>query len=181
MRRFQPALFGLLLISSFANAQLAVFKMVGKNSENSKMGFGTFAYWDFPLNEIGTNSLMIELLDFAYFPQKNSNINSPVAYVSIKAGFKYIFSEESKTGFYVEPSVGYCRVVYNLEGYDATYGDGVALAAEAGYSLEVGKRANTFVFGLKYETDMGAKDKKLSAIGLRIAYSFHMFRKRSND
>lgn len=51
-------------------AQLAVAKMVGKGSDNYKMGFGLFTYYDFPLNDIGNRSLRIELLDTAYFPSK---------------------------------------------------------------------------------------------------------------
>ena len=152
--------------------------MVGKNADNSKIGFGVFAYWDIPVNEIGNRSVMIELLDLAYFPQKNSDINSVIGYLSIKAGFRYIFSEESKTGFYVEPSVGYCRVV-NSEGPNGTYGDGIAVAGEAGYSLEVGQQSNTLVFGLKFESDMAGKNTSVSSISLRFSYSFHLFRKRN--
>lgn len=160
-------------------AQLAVFKMVGKNSTNSKLGFGTFVYWDFPVNEVQNNSVMIELMDFAFFPPKDDNIVSPIGYLSIKAGFKHIFSEESKTGFYIEPSAGYCRVVTN-DDINKSYGDGVAVAAEAGYSLEVGQRANTLVLGLKYESDMAGGNNKINAISLRLSYSFHLFRKRTD-
>ncbi len=99
MRKFFFLFLLSLFISSSLHSQLAVFKMVGKNAGNSTIGFGTFAYWDIPVNEIGNRSVMIELLDFAFFPRKNSDINSVIGYVSIKAGFRYIFSEESKTGF----------------------------------------------------------------------------------
>ena len=153
--------------------------MLGKNSSNSKIGFGTFVYWDFPVNQAQNNSAVIELMDFAYFPQKDDNIVSPIGYLSIKAGFKHIFSEESKTGFYVEPSVGYCRVVTS-DDVNKNYGDGIAVAGEAGYSQEVGQRANTLVLGLKYESDMAGSDKKISAISLRLSYSFHLFRKRND-
>ncbi len=118
---------------------------------------------------------MVELLDFGYFPGKDPD--SAQGYASIKIGYRHIFSEDSKTGFFVEPSAGYCRVVVG----DGTYGDGVAIAGEVGYSQEVGQRANTLVFGLKYESDMGNHDKKISAISFRISYSFHLFRKRNNN
>lgn len=168
-----------LFIESSLHSQLAVFKMVGKNSANSKLGFGTFVYWDFPVSQVQYNSVVIELMDLAFFPPKDDNIVSPIGYLSIKAGFKHIFSEESKTGFYVEPSAGYCRVVTN-DDINKSYGDGVAVAAEAGYSLEVGQRANTLVFGLKYESDMVGGNNKINAISLRASYSFHLFRKRSD-
>jgi hypothetical protein len=154
--------------------------MLGKSATNSKIGFGTFAYWDIPVNEIGNNSVMIELLDFAYFPQKNPDIDGLIGYASIKVGYRHIFSEESKTGFFIEPSAGYCRVG-NTAGSDGTYGDGVALAGEVGYSLEVGQRANTLVFGLKYESDLAGANTTINAISLRFSYSFHLFRRRRDD
>ena len=58
-------------------------------------------------------------------------------YISIKLGYRKIFSEESKTGFFVEPQSGYCRVVVVDDRYlEATYGDGVAAAIEAGTVLK---------------------------------------------
>lgn len=164
---------------SSLHSQLAVFKMVGKNSDNAKIGFGAFANWDIPLNDIGNRSVMVELLDFAYFPQKNTDIYSIISYLSIKAGYRYIFSEESKTGFFVEPAVGYCRVV-NSEGAEA-YGDGIAVAMETGYSLEVGQRSNTLVFGLKYERDMAGTKYTISSLAFRASYSFRLFGKRRRD
>lgn len=167
------------LISFTANSQLSVSKMLGKNAGNSTFGYGLFANYDFPLNDIGNRSLMIEFMDLVYFPPKNPDLYSVLAYISIKAGYRYIFSEETKTGFYVEPSVGYCRVV-NSDGPEGTYGDGVALAAEAGYTIEVGQRGNNLNLGLKYETDLAGTNHTLSSLGLRVAYSFHLFRKRSD-
>jgi hypothetical protein len=167
------------IISSPLHSQLAVAKMLGKNSGNSTVGFGTFVYYDIPLNDIGNRSVVIEILDLVYFPRKNDQINSVIGYVSIKAGYKYIFSEETKTGFYAEPSVGYCRVVKSGV-TDATYGDGVAIAAEGGYTLEVGQRGNSLNFGLKYETDIAGSNYTISSIAFRLSYSFHLFRKRGD-
>lgn len=164
-------------ISYTANSQLSVVKMLGKGSENSKLGYGLFAYWTIPLNDIGNRNVMIELLDFAYFPRKNTQINSVIAYISIKAGYRYIFSAETKTGFYIEPSVGYGRVV-NSEGSEGTYGDGLALAGEAGYTLEVGESGNSLNFGLKFERIMAGESTSVSSLGLRISYSFRLFGRR---
>lgn len=165
------------IIFSTANAQLEVEKMIGKNSKNSTIGYGTFAFWDFPLNETGNRSLVIELLDFGYFPQKHSEIESVIGYLSIKAGYKYIFSEETKTGFYIEPAAGYCLVI-NSAGPNGTNRNGIALACELGYTVEVGRGDNNLNFGLKYETDQAGGNTTMSAIAFRFSYSFHLFRRR---
>jgi hypothetical protein len=71
-------------------------------------------------------------MDFAFFPSKPIR-KVPIGYLSIKLGYKYVFSE-TKTGFYLEPSAGYCRVVFNDPSdwqTQTSYGDGVAAALEA--------------------------------------------------
>jgi hypothetical protein len=159
---------------STSNAQLSLVKAIGKHSHNAKIGFGTFLFYDIPVGQMN-NSIVVELLDFAYFPQKNTDSNSVIGYASIKLGYKYSFSQESKTGFYLEPSAGYCRVV-NSEG-DGTFGDGIAVALEGGYSIEVGQRGNTINFGLKYESDMAGTNHTISSVSLRASYSFLAFRR----
>lgn len=170
--------FSACIISSAVHAQLAIAKVVGKNAGQSKIGFGAFTYFDFPVNEEGTSSLRLELLDFAYFP-RSADTALTKAYVSIKVGYKHIFSE-TRTGFYVEPQLGYCRVVsIEKEAPEATHGDGIAAAFEAGYSLEVGERGNTFNFGLKYETDRAGPEHTISSVGFRVSYSFNFFRRNN--
>lgn len=177
MKRILISLSLIFLISLTANSQLAVYKMVGKNSANAKLGFGAFAFTQIPLNDIGNRNFVIELMDLAYFPQKDDNLNTVLAYISIKLGYKYIFSEETNTGFYLEPSAGYCRVVNN-DSPDATFGDGFAAALESGYILGVGQQDNTINFGLKYESDMAGTIHKVNTISFRVSYSFHLLRKR---
>jgi hypothetical protein len=160
-------------------SQLSVSKMLGKNSGNAKVGLGTFTFTQIPLNDIGNRNLVIELMDFTYFLQKDPDISSVIAYLSIKVGYKYIFNDETKTGFYLEPSIGYCRVI-NSEGTEGSYGDGIAIATEAGYTVEVGSSSNNLNFGLKYETDMAGTNHTLSSLGFRISYAFHLFRTRKN-
>lgn len=160
---------------SFSYSQLAVYKMIGENSENTGLGVGLFAYWDIPINEVGNNSVVIELLDMAYFPPKDKDNQSVLGHLSIKAGFKHIFSNESKTGFYVEPSAGYCRVVRS-DGPEGEYGDGLAVALETGYSLEVGQGDNTVLLGLKFERDMAGKAFTINTLALRLSFSFHLAR-----
>jgi hypothetical protein len=161
-----------------AHSQLMVSKLVGKNSKNSKIGFGVFAFYEFPLNDEGNRAFRLELLDFAYFPKKDENLNSILGYISIKAGYKYVFSE-TKSGFYLEPQAGYCRTVLDdVTKIDAVAGDGVALALEGGYGIEVGQRGNMINFGLKYETDIAGSETTISSIGFRASYSFGMFKRR---
>jgi hypothetical protein len=168
----------LFFCSLAADAQLALTKRVGKGSDASKTGFGVFAYYDIPLQQSENRSLRIELLDLAFFPKKEVPGAMSSGYVSVKLGYKHIFSE-TKTGFYVEPQAGYCRVVVvdsNLD--EALYGDGFAAAMEAGYSLEVGENSNTINVGVKYETDRAGKAFTLNSVGLRLSYSFNLFRRK---
>ncbi|HVM87628.1 MAG TPA: hypothetical protein VMT76_05535 [Puia sp.] len=182
MKKTCLALSLFLFLFFSAHSQLMVAKRLGKNESNSKLGYGVFAYIDFPLGDYENRSFRIELLDFAFFGSKNDSLRSPIGYLSIKLGYKYIFSE-TKTGFYIEPQAGYCRVVtdnpYDLTN-QASYGDGVALAFEAGYSLEVGQRGHVINFGIKYEDDIARTPNTMGSVGFRISYAFNMFRKKES-
>jgi hypothetical protein len=140
-----------------------------------------FSYLDFPLaNE--NQSFRIELMDLALFPTKGENFFTSTAdmkgYLSIKLGYKYVFSE-TQQGFYLLPSAGYCRVVLSKQGEgDATYGDGIAGALEGGYTLEVGQNGHTLNFGLKYEYDRGNATHIIQSVGFRVSYGFGLFRKK---
>ena len=164
--------------SSTPYSQLMVSKMLGKNADNSQLGFGFFTFLDFPLAS-ENQSIRLELVDMAYYPQKNVDIFSPIGYVSVKAGYKYVFSED-QAGFYLEPSAGYCRVVNSgAENFvNAESRDGIAMALEGGYSLAVGQKDNTVNFALKYETDRAGSDFIINSIGFRVGISFHIFRHR---
>ena len=128
-----------VFITASLSAQLAVAKIVGKDADKYKLGFGLFAYYDIPVGEIGNNSVRIELLDGPYFPGKTKD--SSAGYISIKLGYRHIFSSETKTGFYIEPQLGYCRVG-DAGGPEASFGDGVAIALEGGYTIEMGEQGN---------------------------------------
>jgi hypothetical protein len=171
------AIFSIIISASYA--QLMISKLVGKHSNNSKIGYGTFAYFDVPLNDEQNTSFRLEILDLALFPPVDEDMYSIIGYISIKLGYKKIFSD-TKTGIYIEPQAGYCRVVpYQYGLYDGVYGDGVAVAMETGYSLEVGQRGQTLNFGLKYESDIGSKNITANSIGLRISYCFNTFGRKS--
>lgn len=162
------------------SAQLMISKVVGKNADKYKLGYGIFSFYDFPVGEVGNNSVRLELFDAAVFPSKSQGWDSLTGYVSIKLGFKHIFSSETTTGFYVEPQIGYGRVVSGETGpNDANYGDGIAAALEAGYTVEVGQRGQHLNFGVKYETIKADKEHTISSVGLRFSYEFNMFRRKS--
>jgi len=170
----------LLVVACCAKSQVMVSKIIGKYSKESQLGWGVFAFYDFPLFQSQNQSLRVELMDFGYFPTKVDSVAVPIGYLSIKLGYKHVFSE-TKTGFYLEPSAGYCRVVFSDPGdwqTQASYGDGVAAALEAGYSLEVGQRGHEINFGLKYEADLAGAAHTISSIGFRISYQFNLFSKK---
>jgi len=169
------------ILSIPVQAQLAVLKMIGKNAASHKLGFGVFMYYDFPLNDIGNRSLRLELADIGYFPSKFSNNPTSDVYASIKIGYRYIFSEETNSGFYLEPQAGYARVGATDDSPNGSHGDGVAAAIEGGYALGVGQNGNHLNFGLKYEADIAGSDHTIQAIGFRVSYSFNLFRRRRDD
>jgi hypothetical protein len=168
---------------SFTQGQIMVTKLLGKNANQSNLGFGVFLFYDFPLSGSENQSLRIELLDFGYYSTKNDTTAvDPIGYLSIKLGYKYVFSE-TKTGFYVEPQAGYCRVVSNDPNNWQTgtsYGDGLALALEAGYSLEVGNRGHVINFGLKFERDIAGTPNTISSLGFRFSYQFNLFSRKDD-
>lgn len=168
------------LFSVASYAQLMVAKLVGKDAANYGLGYGLFTYLDIPLAN-DNQSFRIELMDLAFFPTKGENFFTSTAdakgYISIKLGYKYVFSE-TQAGFYLLPSAGYCRAVIAKAGEDATHGDGIAGALEGGYTLEVGQRGHTLNFGLKYEYDYGNATHIIQSVGFRFSYAFGLFRKK---
>jgi len=172
-----------LFMTSSLYSQVMVTKLIGKNSKNSGVGFGVFSFLDFPLhiNQMENQSIRFEWVDFAYYPPINSYIPSIIAYISNKLGYRYIFSE-TKTGFYIEPEAGFGQVVINEP--DSTNDKtayGLALALEVGYSLEVGQRGNSLIFGLKYENDLPSSYQyNANSIGFRFAFCFQLLRRKSN-
>lgn len=172
-----------ILFAVAGQSQLMVSKLVGKDADKYGLGYGLFTYLDFPLaNE--NQSFRVELIDIAFFPAKGESFftgtGDSKGYVSIKLGYKYVFSE-TQAGFYLIPSAGYCRAIDIREGEDATYGDGIAAALEGGYALEVGQRGHMVNFGLKYEYDRGNATHIIQSVGLRVSYAFGMFRRKDRN
>jgi len=187
----QKTLFVLFFFLSFAEmgySQLMVSKQLGKSGENSKLGYGTFASFDYPLPRLPNQSIRLEILDFAYFPRKDEDIQSLLGYLSIKLGYKYVFSED-QAGWYLIPSAGWVRVVSADDPTNnpsvKSYKDGIALALEGGYSIPVGRGDGTINLGLKYEDDLAGTfyntDFTLRSLSFRASYAFHIFGGRGRD
>ena len=163
---FKAALF----LFFFLSGQVSVMKIVGKNRDGYKTGTGIFYFLDIPVNPVANNSIVLELFDFGNFYVKNNSGKEPTAYLSAKAGFRHIFNNEGKTGFFIEPQAGYSwttsgKSYLNMQG-------GPALAMIAGYSQEVGFSGNSLVFGLKYEMDLPGRATQINTIGFRFAFNY---------
>jgi hypothetical protein len=173
---------GLCLLSMAVHSQLMVSKLIGNGSSKFGLGYGIFTYLDIP-RASENQSFRIELMELAIYPTKGENFFTSTAegrgYISIKLGYKYVFSE-THAGFYIIPSAGYCRTVFTYPGQTTLKGDGIAGALESGYALEVGQNGHTLNFGLKYEYDHGGSSLILQSIGFRFSYAFGLFQRRDN-
>ena len=160
------------LISVSVSGQFSVMKMVGKNAQEHQAGFGFFYFFDIYSNELSNKSLILEAFDMGDFHSVPKSFKETAKYFSIKAGYRNIFNDGGKTGFFIEPQAGFCMAKSGVP--DAGIGKGLALALIAGYSLEVGEWGNSIVFGFKYESDLPGKVNQVNTIGFRIAFSFNM-------
>ncbi len=155
-----------LTISTCLCAQIEVFKIVGKNSEefSHQYGFGTFLKLSVPVNQ-GSDAITGEIgimgLD-----------GYSAGFVVLKAGYRYTLNR-SGYGLYVEPQAGYAA------GND-TYKDvaGVSTVAAVGYLFQPIGNVRLDV-GLRFENIFTAYGS-YSFVGLRIAHNFSLFR-RSAD
>ncbi len=175
MNKFIFLLSGLLLLSIFSYGQLGVLKMIGQDAEKAKLGYSLFLAYNINISAAGNRVLTLELLDGGFFPGKDEDEDRLIGYVSIKAGYRYIFTQEGKTGFFLEPQLGYCKVVRHRE--DNVSKSGVAAALIGGYSLQTDSRGSSLLFGLKYEADIAGKAYTLQSTGFRVAYIFSLARR----
>ncbi len=169
----------IMAIGLQADSQISLNKIVGKHADNYRFGYGLFSFYDFYLDEYENRSIRLELLDFVVFPLDDGEprFTTPNgrAFLSIRAGYKHIFSE-TKTGFYILPSAGWCKSIITEYPDNTRHRNGLALALEGGYSLEVGQRGQSLNFGIKYETDRANEQYTISSVGFRASYSFNLFR-----
>jgi hypothetical protein len=180
VKKIVLSLFFFCLLSFASHAQFMVSKLVGKDAAKYGTGYGLFTYFDFPMAS-DNQSIRLELMELAFFPTKGEKFFTATGgskgYLSIKLGYKYVFSE-TQGGFYLLPSAGYCRAVLINPGQETTYGDGIAGALEGGYALEVGQNGHTLNLGLKYEYDRGNATHIIQSVGFRASYAFGLFRKK---
>jgi hypothetical protein len=163
---FQAAMF----LFFFLSGQVSVMKIVGKNSEGYKPTVGIFYSFDIPVNPAENNSVIFELFDFENFNVKNNYGKEPAASLSVKAGFRHIFTAEGKTGLFIEPQAGYCWTTAD-KSYTTIQG-GLALAIVTGYSMEVGFSGHSLLFGFKYETNLPGGNQQINTIGFRFAFNY---------
>ncbi|MEO6232111.1 MAG: hypothetical protein ABJB11_23730 [Ferruginibacter sp.] len=181
MKKNLLTIFALLLCAMQSSGQVSFVKLLGKNSANTTYGVGLSAFYDFPLNQ-SSNSMRLELMNLNIFPPKDKDLVSVAANISIKLGYRHLFSETT-TGFYIEPQLGFGRVVVSDPSLpnQARHADGLAIAMEGGYCVGVGERDNFFYFGLKYENDLpGNSDYNINSMALKVGYAFHLFRRNSD-
>ena len=67
-RLFLPAF--LFLLYAPCHAQFTIAKMVGKNADEYKLGYGLFSFIGFYLNEEENKSICLELMDLVSFVNK---------------------------------------------------------------------------------------------------------------
>ncbi len=168
------------LCSLHAHSQLQFSKLIGKDSQKYGVGAGLFVYLDIPTAS-ENQKFRIELFEFGYHPTKGDGYftaEEGKGFFSFRLGYKYVFSE-TESGFYILPTAGAANVmVITREETEAKNKWGFTSALETGYSLSVGERDNQISLGIKYEQAFIKNPYNLQAIGLRLAYSTHLFSRR---
>jgi len=164
----------LLAISLFVSfnlcAQIQVSKLIGKNSSDFSIGFGAFLKASYPISEAADVTL-----------EGGANIfllkDDPAygwAVIPVKAGYRYTLNQTG-TGFYIEPQVGYN--VYGIDPDDNKF-TGLILAGGAGYLFQPGGKIQ-FDLGLLFESAFH-KGGSANYLSLRLTHNFS-FRRRDSD
>lgn len=163
-------LLAILLIASLnLNAQIQFSKIIGKDSKVYGTGYGGFLKFSHPISE--ASDLTLELGANVFSLKEDPAFGW--ALIPIKAGYRYTLNQ-SGTGFYVEPQVGYN--VYGIDPNDTKF-TGLILAAGAGYLFQpIGKIK--FDLGLLFESAMH-KGGPLNYLSLRLSHNFSFGRRES--
>ena len=167
----------LFFITTHAQAQLGIMKMVGNNTADYSLGFGAFVKGIFSVSQ--ASDLTLEL-GANFFALNDGGTGDGTAVIPVKLGYRYSLNGTG-LGLYVEPQVGYN--IYgvtstNVDGYtqNLTF-HGVVFAAGTGYLFLAGNVP--LDLNLHYETiiDHGGSDNYVS---LGLTFYLH-FGKRDND
>ena len=151
-----------LFVSFNLTAQIQVSKIIGKTSKDYGTGYGGYLKVSHPISEAADVTVEIGANVFSL----KENPAYGWAVVPIKAGYRYTINQTG-TGFYIEPQVGYN--VYGIDPNDMKY-TGLILAAGAGYLFKpIGNIK--FDLGLLFESAMH-KGGPLNYLSVRLAHNF---------
>jgi hypothetical protein len=171
MKKLSLIFLVMLLLNSVTYSQIAVSKLIGKDSVDYNPGPSLFLFIEIPVGQ-ANNAIRLEF-DAAFHSDVKDYYQK--GYGAYTLGYKYFLNDESKTGWYVVPSAGFTTVYFRDPYTGESKKNGVAVAFEGGYSLEVGQGGNAFNFGLKLGTHRAGKGHSLTALALRVGFSFGFF------
>lgn len=168
----QTILFVLFLFCSRQiQAQIAVSKIIGKNSKDFGLGYGAFLKFSYPVSDAADVTLEAGV---NIFPEKDDPAYG-WATIPVKAGYRYTLNGTGR-GFYVEPQVGYN--VYGIDPDDNTY-RGLVLAGGIGYLFQPIGKIN-FDLGLLYESSQH-KGGAANYVSLRLTHNFAFGHRESDE
>jgi hypothetical protein len=165
-------LFLLFFFIQHSNAQLGVMKLVGKNTEDYKLGFGAFIKTAIPVAD-GGSDVTAEIGANLFFSKDGSAYGT--AMCPLKVGYRYTLNGTGE-GLYVEPQAGFN--LYGVTSLEDENGQtinlkyhGIVLAAGTGYLFSVWN--TTFDINLRYETVMAhGGSNNLVSLGISKYFSF---------
>ncbi len=91
-----------LFLSLHSSAQIQIAKLIGKNSNDFKLGYGGYLKFSYPVSE----GVDVTLEAGATIFQMKEYPEYGWAIIPIKAGYRYTLNQTG-TGLYIEPQVGY--------------------------------------------------------------------------
>lgn len=166
--------------SEVSYGQLALTKLLGKDSDHYKLGIGLFLDFAVPISE--GDALTFEA--GANLFQDKNDPKYGTDNIPLKVGYRYTLNRKGK-GFYIEPSLGYnvfgvsSYSGVDMYGYPTTvdkYFKGIIISPGIGYIFSLLKTN----FNLKgyYETNI-VKGGNISYAGVKISHTFS-FKKRNS-
>ncbi len=158
-----------VFISLNSHAQIQISKLIGKNSSEFKLGYGAFLKFSYPVSEGSDVTLEggANVFLMKDYPEYGWVV------VPVKAGYRYTLNQ-SGTGFYIEPQLGYN--VYGIDPDDNKF-TGLILGAGVGHLFQPGGGVQ-FALGLLYESALH-QGGAANYLSLRLTHNF-TFRKRDN-
>ena len=151
-----------ILLSFQLSAQIQISKIIGKTSKDYKSGYGGYLKISHPISEAADITLEVGANIFSL----KENPDYGWAVIPVKAGYRYTLNQTG-TGFYIEPQVGYN--VYGIDPNDMKY-TGLILGAGAGYLFKpIGNIK--FDLGVLFESSLH-KGGPLNYLSVRLSHNF---------